>query len=102
MEGIIDLFASEYHWSKGQILNLYPGEIFVYIESIRRRKLNDLMVQLAVVQNPHTKKPKELWSKLEQELRFLSPRDIMDIYPEKGAFNKLSKILGGSNKGVKN
>lgn len=53
-------------------------------------------MQLAIVSNPHTKKPKDLFNKLNNELKKLdNKRNIEedDMLPERDAFNKIRSIF---------
>lgn len=60
------MLASQYGWSKREIwFETYPDELFELADKIKSRKISDLKMQLAIVQNPHTKEPKELWQILE-------------------------------------
>lgn len=66
---------------------------------IKRRNVLQQITKLAIVSNPHTKKPQELFTSLRNELKKMEKRTIIDVLPEKGAFNKMRNILG--NKGKK-
>jgi len=59
--------------------------------------LQDL-TQLAITSNPHTKNPKELYETLRRELKKLEKHTIIDVLPEKGAFDKLRNVLGSKGK----
>ncbi len=62
------MLASEYGWAKRDILeDTYLDELFMLIKEINKRKLVDWKMQLAIVQNPYTKKPKELWDTLKSQ-----------------------------------
>lgn len=62
--------ASEYGWAKDDILNkVYFDELFYMSEQIKRRKLTEYKMELAIAQNPHLD-PKEqvkLWDELKKE-----------------------------------
>ena len=66
---------------------------------IKRRNILQKITDLAIVSNPHTKKPQELFDSLRNELKKTEKRTIVDVLPEKGAFDKMRNILG--NKGKK-
>lgn len=92
--GLIDALAHHYGWSKHQILNeVYFDEAIDYIDLIKRRGIINNLTQLAIVSNPHTRQPKELYETLRLELRKLEKRTMIDVMPEKGAFDKLRGIL---------
>lgn len=66
------------------------------MELITRSKISDYLMQLAIVSNPHTKKPKDLFNKLNNELKKLdNKRNIEedDMLPERDAFNKIRSIF---------
>lgn len=64
----VDLLASEYGWSKNDILyGVYLDELTELIPKIERRKNAAYKMQLAIVQNPHVKNQKELWSILNTQ-----------------------------------
>lgn len=65
---------------------------------IKRRNILQKITQLAIVGNPHTKKPQELFDNLRNELKKLEKRTIIDVLPEKGAFDKMRNILGKRKK----
>lgn len=61
------MLASEYGWSKREILEeTYIDELFLLSKKINKRKAREYLMELAIVSNPHTKKPKELYSMLRQ------------------------------------
>lgn len=51
-------------------------------------------MQLAIVQNPHTKNPKELWQTLDQ-----SQRKVLDEKPDKEGLMRLKQQLAGASRG---
>jgi len=62
------LLGSEYGWSKHDILcDVYFDELYWLTRQIERRKLTEYRMQLAIVQNPHVKDPKELWRVLNSQ-----------------------------------
>jgi hypothetical protein len=50
---------------------LYFDEVYYLMKHMNRRKLGEYRMQLALIQNPHTKNPKELWDqlKIDQHIR---------------------------------
>lgn len=66
----VDQLASAYGWSKTHILEeVYVDEVMRLLPLIRKRKTIEYQMLLAIVQNPHTKKPKELWKILEAQIK---------------------------------
>jgi len=62
--------ASEYGWAKTEIEDkVYLDELYYLVKRINKRKLVEYKMQLAIVQNPHVKDPKDLWRLLESEER---------------------------------
>jgi len=97
--GLIDTLAYHYKWSKNDILNtVYFDEALEYLDVIKRRNIIQDLTQLAIVANPHTKNPKELYTTLQRELKKLQKHTIIDVLPEKGAFDKMRSILGSKGK----
>lgn len=72
----VDLLASEYGWAKREILeHVYLDELYAMVPKINRRKLADYKMEMAIVQNPHVKNPKELWAMLDQQEKQFEPQD---------------------------
>jgi len=58
--------ASEYGWSLTEILeHVYFDDLFYLVTQMGKRKLDEYRIQLALISNPHTKDPNNLWRKLE-------------------------------------
>lgn len=94
MQSIIDVLASNYHWAKREILDdVYLDEAIEYLDMIKRRKVQEDLMQLAIISNPHTKEPKALHKFLADELKNLERRGMIEVTPEQGAFTKLKSIL---------
>lgn len=94
LEWIIDILANAYKWSKRDILrDVYLDEALIYIDLIKRRNLQDRLLELAIISNPHTKNPKELHTFLSNELRSLEGGNIMDLEREKNATEKIKNIF---------
>jgi hypothetical protein len=84
--------ASEYGWSKRDILeNVYFDELVKLIKVIRKRKNEENKTWLALIQNPHTKKPEELWRILDSINK--SP---LDEKMDKQGLERLKMAMGGS------
>lgn len=79
---------------------VYIDEAFEYIKAIHKQHLSDALLQLAIVANPHQKKPETLVKVIDDELKKLEDnRNIeLDVLPEKGAFDKIRAILGKKRK----
>jgi hypothetical protein len=59
------MLASNYGWAKDDILeNVYLDEVLYLRKLIHERKVDDIKLQLNIVQNPHTKNPRELYDKI--------------------------------------
>jgi len=60
------MLASEYGWGFNEILEtVYFDDLPHLLEKINDRKLLEHKMQLAIVQNPHVKDPKQLWKSLD-------------------------------------
>lgn len=72
------MLASEYGWTSEYIRrHVYPEEIPVYSSSIMRRRIQNYKMELAIIQNPYVKNPKDLWHELEAiESQFEEPEYI--------------------------
>lgn len=74
MQNIIDTFADNYHWSKDNILELYPDEIPIYYKRIAERNNIKIasrkkdIVELAMmfIQSFHTDKPQDIYTSFEK------------------------------------
>ncbi len=77
----VDLLASEYGWSKREILeDVYVDELVDLVVWINRRKLQETKMQMSIIQNPHVKDPSQLWKNIEAQERALS--SVPDKMPE--------------------
>lgn len=86
----MDQLASEYGWAKGEILdNVYFDELVFLLSKIKKRKLTDYRIQLMIVQNPHTKKPEDLWKLLQDDEEIPHNDNVLD---EKG-MEELKRIM---------
>jgi len=73
------LLASEYGWSKHDILcDVYFDELYWLTRQIEKRKVTEYRMQLAIVQNPHVKEPKELWKVLNKNDVIVDRPEILD------------------------
>lgn len=90
--------ASEYGWAKDYILeNVYIDEVYLLQSHIKRRHFEDWKMQLAIVQNPHTETPKDLWDMLNAETSVPTDEPL-----DKAGFERLkTAIAGGSSIKVK-
>ena len=91
---IIDILASEYHWSKSQILEeVYPEEVEVYARKIKERhiqeaqeKVHDYRVLLRIATAPYTENGRgvrELLQYLDSlEKRLQSPLERVSGYED--------------------
>ena len=90
----MDLLAHEYGWAKDYILeNVYLDELKHLTDAMKKRKVEDMKMQLAIVSNPHSKEPKELWDALNREIddRF------EDVELDKQGFEAFKRTLAGSS-----
>lgn len=73
MSRAIDTLASEYGWSKTHILEeIYPDEVFELQELILERHRANYLMQLAIVHNPYSDEPQQLWDELRGTQDFIS------------------------------
>lgn len=78
--------ASEYGWAKRAILDdVYIDELPYLLKEISRRHIRDYKMQLAIIQNPHTKDPKHLWRVLQQS----EPRTLSEAKFDASGFERL-------------
>lgn len=88
------MLASEYGWAKDDILNtVYVDDVFYLREHIKRRHFEDWKMQLAIVQNPHTKNPKDLWDMLSAETNVPADEKL-----DKEGFEAFKRALAGSQR----
>lgn len=79
MIDVVDILASEYGWAKGYIYNeLYFDEVYLLMESAKKRKNGNYRMLLAIAQSPHSKDPNLLWKALEADDRFDYKSDTLD------------------------
>lgn len=88
--------ASSYGWAKKDIdETIYFDELYELVQQINKRKISDWKMELAIVQNPHVKDPKQLWQMLSSYDRLSKPEnDKLD----KAGFAMLKDALSGSNR----
>ena|GEM_PF-3485218 len=90
--GAVDLLASEYSWSKHDILNdTSLFELLSLSQKIKNRKNSDFRMQLAIAQNPHVENPEKLWEQLEIDDDYDSP-EVEEF--DKVGFEILKRKLG--------
>jgi hypothetical protein len=93
------LLASEYGWAKDYIFyNVYFDELFYFQKEIKKRRMNEYQMQLAIVQNPHVEKPEILWKMLNEQDDGLPRSEALD---KEGLDNLKSLLAKGSNIVVK-
>lgn len=75
-------------------------EAFYFMEEIKKEKLRDALLMTSIVSAPHMddSNRKSFVEGLQKELRKYEKTSIIDIYPEKGAFDKLRTLLGSPKK----
>lgn len=75
-------------------------EAFYFMEQIKKEKVRDTLLQVSIVATPHMDQSnrRAFVETLQKELRKYEKESIIDIYPEKGAFDKLRTILGSPKK----
>ncbi len=87
--------ASEYGWSKKDILeHTYLDELVHLLDKIKARQVTEYQMQLAIIQNPHTKNPQELWRTLEQ-----TTHKPIDEKPDKQGMMNLKRKMAGTSRG---
>ena len=64
---MVDVLGSEYSWTKEYILDYVSiGDWLGLADYIADRKRRDYLLQLAIVQNPHTENPRALFDELQR------------------------------------
>lgn len=81
--------ASEYGWSKLDILeNVYLDELLYLSKEANKRHIREWKMQLAITQNPYSKKPRELWDIISAQ-----DKDHVDEKLDKSGLNILRQKL---------
>lgn len=96
----IDLLASEYGWTKDDILeNTFPDELLKYADIIKKRKNAHYLMLLNVVSAPHADEEAR-----NQLIETLSERDRESEHLDKAGLMALVQKMGalGSKVGVGN
>lgn len=93
----IDLLASEYGWTKDDILeNTFPDELLVYAELIRKRKNAHYLMLMNVVSAPHADEDTR-----NQLIDMLQDRDREDEHLDKAGMMALVQKMGALGSNVK-
>lgn len=102
--GAADLLASEYGWSYRDIMfNTYPDDFFLLQRQIRLRRIDEYLMQSAIVANPH-KEPKdaeEFIDDLLSERRFMSGEEEKPMEMDRKAVEAFKDFLGSKSKMIK-
>lgn len=102
----IDLLASEYGWTKDDILeNTFPDELLVYAELIRKRKNSHYLMLMNVVSAPHADEDTrneliDMLQERDREAESLDKAGMMALVQKMGALGSNVKV-GGMSPAVK-
>lgn len=78
MFDIIHLLASEYGWSKRQILeDVYYDEVQFYIKRIRTNQITERLTETAIANNSRAKDPNKLVKSFQKSLQELNGKDFI-------------------------
>jgi hypothetical protein len=76
---------------------VFLSEAFDYIDHIQRERLEGYVMQAYIVQNPHTKDPKEMIEALQRQINLVAGVSIYEAdpnaKPEEGAMQKLKNLI---------
>ena len=90
--GIVDSLSSEYGWTKDYILDhITLSEWLGLSDHITDRKKREYLLQLAIIQNPHTEKPNVLF----EEIQKIGVQEAPEI--DREGLKKLKEKLSKSN-----
>ena len=70
-------------------------ELVVFVAKIRERQVKNYMMDLAIISNPHSKEPKDLWRMLEAQVK----KPVEEKLDKQG-MELLKQRLGASKKFV--
>lgn len=70
---------------------MYLDELFYLVENINKRQTRDWKMQLAIAQNPYTKKPQDLWKLIdkleEKEEEYQGVAALKQLFSKNKRFN---------------
>lgn len=93
----VDLLASEYGWSKREILeDTYIDELVDLVTWINKRKIQKIKLDMSIAQNPHVKDPSKLWKNIEAQERSLTPDELRPDEFDEAGFEVLKSRLSGN------
>lgn len=78
--------------------DVYLDELFLLTKEINKRKLRDYSIQLTLIQNPHTKDPKELFSQINKLLAEQEEKKPADEEFDSAGFERLKSALSENPK----
>lgn len=99
----MDLFASEYSWTKDYIFNsVYPEDVIILQDKIQARQTENMIADLRIISNPHLEKDaqKELVNELmarRARLRGMHEEPELD----RAALGRLKDQLKKESKAIK-
>ena len=70
-------------------------ELVIFVAKIRERQVKNYMMDLAIISNPHSKEPKDLWRMLEAQVK----KPVEEKLDKQG-MELLKQRLGASKKFV--
>ncbi len=98
----MDLFASEYGWTKHYIYTrVYPEDLAILQDKIVLRQTEDIITQLRITTNPHlpAAEQREFAEQLMAKRRAITGID--DSQLDRAALNRLKDTLKKESKAVK-
>ena len=76
--------------------NVFIDELFIYLDSIKKRKISEALLSLAIVHNPFSEKPNDLFKALSTGVSDSPELDKLDrggLERLKGNLKKESKFI---------
>lgn len=72
---------------------MYLDELFIFTRLINARKITEYKMQLAIVTNPNTKNPKQLWEMLDRSDRENDGRGYLDAEFDATSFEAFKQTI---------
>lgn len=100
MLDVIDILSERYGWAYYEVWRLPFADTLPLVKKARKGKLEDSLMMLSIVSNPHLNKAsdsKKLPNNLMREIKRLTPRQAVSEEPQKDWIEALTKIKSRRN-----